>query len=170
MLAHEISVYLRQQRLGRSPNETFWVEVLGKLVAKFRKQEEWCLCLERPQMRVCDLLLGPPFDRAWLADQLEEAVGQLGVEQAAWQEVDTELEAQRTLATRVCDLVLDGANGTSSLLRHYPWRQRWSKVVSMLWMLTGSARGLGQCWMPPYRICQSWRPSWRCSGPGATQT
>jgi hypothetical protein len=56
--------YVRQQRLGRSPNETFWVEVLGELVAKFRKQEEWCLWLERPQMRVCDLHLGPPFDRA----------------------------------------------------------------------------------------------------------
>jgi hypothetical protein len=28
--------------LGRSPNETFWVEVVDELVAEFWKLEEWC--------------------------------------------------------------------------------------------------------------------------------
>jgi hypothetical protein len=46
------------------PNETFRVEVVSKLVAKFLKQEEQCSCLEMPSVSVCDLLLGPPSDRA----------------------------------------------------------------------------------------------------------
>jgi hypothetical protein len=49
--------------LGHSPNETFRVEVLGELVAKFQRLEERCSCLEQPGMRIYDLLLGPPSNR-----------------------------------------------------------------------------------------------------------
>jgi hypothetical protein len=49
-------------------------------------------------MRICDLLLGPPPDRARLADRMDEAVGQLRVELAAWREIDVELYVLRTLA------------------------------------------------------------------------
>jgi hypothetical protein len=65
-----------------STNETFRVEVLDKLIAEFRKQEEWCSHLERPGTRVCDLILGPPSSQARLADQLEETIGRLGAGQA----------------------------------------------------------------------------------------
>jgi hypothetical protein len=61
--------------LGRSPNETFQVEVVDELLAEFWRQEERRSCLERPSMRVCDMLLGPPSDQARLADRLEEAAG-----------------------------------------------------------------------------------------------
>jgi hypothetical protein len=67
--------------LGRSPNDTFRVKVVDELIVKFRKQEEWWSHLERPGARLCDLILGPPSGRARLANQLEEATGQLGVEQ-----------------------------------------------------------------------------------------
>jgi hypothetical protein len=50
--------------LRRSPTEAFRVEVVDEMVAKFRKQEEQCSRLERPDMRVCDLFLGPPFSLA----------------------------------------------------------------------------------------------------------
>jgi hypothetical protein len=61
--------------LGRSPNETFQVEVVDELLAEFWRQEERRSCLERPSTRVCDMLLGPPSDQARLADRLEEAAG-----------------------------------------------------------------------------------------------
>jgi hypothetical protein len=48
-------------------------------------------------VRICDLLLGSPPGRARMADCLDEAAGQLGVELPARQ-VDTELEALRTFA------------------------------------------------------------------------
>jgi hypothetical protein len=57
--------------LGCSPNQTFRVEVVGELVAKFWKLEERHSCLEKPSTRICNLLLGPPSDRVRLADQLE---------------------------------------------------------------------------------------------------
>jgi hypothetical protein len=59
--------------LGCSPNEAFWVEV-DELIAKFLKQVEWRSLLERPSTSVCDIILGPPFGQAWLADRQEEAV------------------------------------------------------------------------------------------------
>jgi hypothetical protein len=56
-------------------------------------------------MRICDLLLGPPPSQARLADHLDEAIRQLGVE----------LEALQTLVARVWDLVLHNTDGPSSL-------------------------------------------------------
>jgi hypothetical protein len=84
--------------LGHSLDETFWVEVVGELVGEFRRLEELCSRLERSSVRICDLLLGPPFGRARWADRLDEAAGQLGAELAARQEVDTEPKALWTLA------------------------------------------------------------------------
>jgi hypothetical protein len=66
-------------------------------------------------MRICDQLLGLPSGRASLTDRLDEAAGQLRVELAAQQEADAELEALRTVATRVLELVPDNVNGSSSL-------------------------------------------------------
>jgi hypothetical protein len=62
-------------------------------------------------VRICNLLLGPPFGRLRLADRLDEATEQLGAELATRQEVDAALEALWTLAVRVRDLVLDRADG-----------------------------------------------------------
>jgi hypothetical protein len=50
--------------LGRSPSDTFRVEVVGELVIEFEKMKVWRSRLERPTTRVCDLLLGPPPGRA----------------------------------------------------------------------------------------------------------
>jgi hypothetical protein len=66
-------------------------------------------------MRIYDQLLGLPSGRASLTDRLDEAAGQLRVELAAQQEADAELEALRTAATRVLELVPDNVNGSSSL-------------------------------------------------------
>jgi hypothetical protein len=79
--------------LGRSPAETSQVDVVGELVAEFQMLEELCSRLERPGVRICDLLLGLPLGLARWADRLDEAVGQLGEELVARREVDTELEA-----------------------------------------------------------------------------
>jgi hypothetical protein len=64
--------------LGRSPNEAFRVKVVDELIAEFWKSEERRSRLERPGTRVCDLILGPPSDKARLANRLEEATEQLG--------------------------------------------------------------------------------------------
>jgi hypothetical protein len=66
-----------------SPNETFRVKIVDELIAEFQRQEKRCSCLERPSMRVCDLILGMPSSQARLADRLEEAAGRLQTEQAA---------------------------------------------------------------------------------------
>jgi hypothetical protein len=50
-----------------------------------------------------------------LADHLDEAAEHLGEELAARQEAHTEFEALWTLAAQVLDLVLDWADGSSSL-------------------------------------------------------
>jgi hypothetical protein len=52
-------------------------------------------------MRICDLLLGPPPNRARLANCLDKAARLLGVELVAQREADAELEALRTLAVQV---------------------------------------------------------------------
>jgi hypothetical protein len=66
-------------------------------------------------MKIYDLLLGTPSGQARLADHLDEATDQLRVELATRREVNAELEALWTLATRVQDLVLGSADGPSSL-------------------------------------------------------
>jgi hypothetical protein len=50
--------------LGRSPSDTFHVEVVSELVAEFYKMEDSRSRLERPAVRICDLLLGPPPGQA----------------------------------------------------------------------------------------------------------
>jgi hypothetical protein len=87
--------------LVRLPDETFRVEVADDLVAKFRKLDERRSWYEQHGVRFYDLLHGPPSCWAQLAGRLDKAVEQLGVEQAAWREVNAELEALRALATRV---------------------------------------------------------------------
>jgi hypothetical protein len=52
-------------------------------------------------VRIYDLLLGPPSSQARLANHLNEAAGQFGVEQASRREVDVEVKALWTLATWV---------------------------------------------------------------------
>jgi hypothetical protein len=69
-MARELSVLqaavssVMESVLGHSPNVTFRVEVLGKLGAEFQRLEELCSRLERPDTRICDLLLRPPLDWA----------------------------------------------------------------------------------------------------------
>jgi hypothetical protein len=101
--------------LVRSPNETFQVEVVDELVAKFQKLDERRSWYEQPSMRIYDLLIGPPSSWSRLAGRLDKAIEQLGVELATWREVNAELEALRALATWVQDLVQDWADGSSSL-------------------------------------------------------
>jgi hypothetical protein len=100
---------------GHSPDEIFYVEVVGELVAEFQMMDKWCSWLEWPTVRICDILLGPPPGQARPADHLDEAIDQLRAKLAAWRKVDAELEALCTLAARVWDLVLDNINGPSSL-------------------------------------------------------
>jgi hypothetical protein len=66
-------------------------------------------------MRVCDLILGSPFDRIRLADRLEEAVRWLWAKPVAQWEADAELEALQSFAARVHDIVLESPDETSSL-------------------------------------------------------
>jgi hypothetical protein len=87
-----------QSTLRCSPDETFQVEVVGKLVAKFWRLWEWCSRLELPSVRICDLLLGLLLNQARLANSLDEAAAQCGTELAAQREVDAELGALWTLA------------------------------------------------------------------------
>jgi hypothetical protein len=101
--------------LGHSPDETFQVEVVGELVTEFYRLEELCSRLERPGVRICDLLLGLPLGQARWADRLDEATRQLGAKLVARWEVDAELEALRTSVARVQDLVLNNIGKSSSL-------------------------------------------------------
>jgi hypothetical protein len=101
--------------LGHSPTETFQAEVMDELVVEFQRQEEWHSHLERPNARVSDLILGMPSGRARLVDQLEEATRQLEAKYVARREADAELETIRSSMARVWDLVLERANGLSSL-------------------------------------------------------
>jgi hypothetical protein len=124
--------------LGCSPNEIFRVEVMDELVAEFQRLDELCSRLERPSVRICDLLLGMPLGQAWWADSLGEAARWLGLELATGREVDAEFEALQTSATRVRDLVLDNVNGPSSLEINL------SVVVELLegWIDTKAANGV----------------------------
>jgi hypothetical protein len=101
--------------LGRSPNKTAHPKVVSELATKFQNVEGHRSELKWHAARICDLLLGPQPDRAWLADLLDEVVGQLSEELAAWREVEAELEALRSSVAQVQDLVL-GDVDVSSLL------------------------------------------------------
>jgi hypothetical protein len=70
------------------------------------------------------------------------------VELGARRGVDAELEAWWTSATWVRDLVQDGANGRSSLVASLSIVTECLKVVSTPQLLTGSAGGPGQRWLP----------------------
>jgi hypothetical protein len=132
--------------LWRSPNDTFRVEVVGELVAKYQKLEDCRAWLERSVARMCDLLLGLPLSQDRLADRMDEANGQLKVELAAWREADAEMEALRTAAARVQGLVLDNADRPTSLA---------ASMSTVVELLTGSAGGPVLHWLPPCCIFQS---------------
>jgi hypothetical protein len=123
--------------LGSLPDKTFQVEVVDELVVEFRKVEE------RLGERICDLLLRLPFILARLANHVDEATGQRGVELAAQWEADPELEALRTSGTRVRDLVLDRVDEPSSLATSL------SRAVELLegWVDAAAANGVywGTC-------------------------
>jgi hypothetical protein len=74
------------------------------------------LQLERPAMRICDLLLGPPPDWVRSADRLDEAVGQLRADPVRRREADAEQKAIWTFTVQVRDLMWDNADGSSSLV------------------------------------------------------
>jgi hypothetical protein len=88
-MAEELAVLLAEVpsttefTLRHSPSDTFRMEVKDELIAEILKQEEWWSRIERSSTRFYDLILGPPFGRARLADRLEEDAGQHGAEQAA---------------------------------------------------------------------------------------
>jgi hypothetical protein len=97
--------------LGRSPNETSWVEITNELVAKFWRREELLSRLEGTIAKVCELHLGTPPSQASWAYHLAEAVGRLEAELTTRRQVDDELGALWTLVARVRDLVLGIADG-----------------------------------------------------------
>jgi hypothetical protein len=105
-----------ESRLGRSPSNTFHVEVMHELATEFQKMEDRRSWLERPTVTICVLLLGPWTGQARLADHLDEDAGQLRVELAIGWEADAELEALRTSVARIWDLVLGSVDGLSSLI------------------------------------------------------
>jgi hypothetical protein len=97
--------------LGCSPSNTTRVEVVAELAAKFQKLEGHHSKLEPPANKICDLLLVPLPDQAWLANGLDEATGQLREELAARQEATTKLEFLWSSAAWVQDLVLGDVDG-----------------------------------------------------------
>jgi hypothetical protein len=89
--------------------------VVGELVFEFQMVEGRHLNLKRLATRICDLLLRSPPGRFWLADHLDGTTKQFRVELVTQWKAEVELEALRSLVTRVWDLVLDDAYGLSSL-------------------------------------------------------
>jgi hypothetical protein len=110
-------------------------------------------------MRICDLHVGPPSGRVRLADRLEEVARQLRAMLAERQEADVELEALRTSATWLRDLVLDGADGSSSLAASLTTVMKLLEGHIDAAAANGSARGPGRHWLPPCHISWSWKPS-----------
>jgi hypothetical protein len=84
--------------LGCLPDKTFQVEVVGELVAEFRRLEELCSLLEWLVTRIYNLLLRPLLGRARWADHLDKATRQLRAELATRWEAVAELEALWTSA------------------------------------------------------------------------
>jgi hypothetical protein len=68
------------------------VDIVDEMLVEFSEQAKWCSCFENSGMRLYDLILRPPLGQVRLADQLEEVVGQLQVEQVEHREADIELE------------------------------------------------------------------------------
>jgi hypothetical protein len=101
--------------LGDRPTKPPGWKLWTSWLTEFQKLEERCSRLKQPGARICDLLLGPPYSQARLANRLDEAAGQLGAKLAARREVNTELEPLWTLVMWVQDLVLDRADKPSSL-------------------------------------------------------
>jgi hypothetical protein len=97
-----------QSILERLPVDASQAGVVGEIVAKFQEQAKWCSHLEASGSRVYDLVLGPVDGRAHLVARLEEAVRQLWVMQ-------DELQALRSSATRIWDLVLERSDEMPSL-------------------------------------------------------
>jgi hypothetical protein len=124
--------------LGHSPNETFWVEVMNELVAKFLRLEELSSRLEGPGRRIYDMLLGPPPSQAPWADRLDMSASWLEVELPMRWQVDAELEALLTSAARVRDQVLGNVDGPSLLATSM------SMVAELLegWIDTVAANGV----------------------------
>jgi hypothetical protein len=77
-MLHVVVSSVAESVLGHSPDETFRVEDVGELVAKFQRLEDLCSRLQWLGVRIYDLLLG--------------------VELAAWREVDAELEGLQTFS------------------------------------------------------------------------
>jgi hypothetical protein len=102
--------------------------------------------------RIWSLLLGPPPGQVRWADRLEEAAGRLEAALAERRQVDAELEALRTSATLVWDVILGEAGGPSSLVMSL------SMVAEEVenWINTTAANGVwwgtDLCWSPPYCI------------------
>jgi hypothetical protein len=79
--------------LRHSPSNIARVEVVSELAVEIQKLDGRRVKLEQPATRICDLLLRPPPDQAWLVDHLDEAARQLREELAGRQEAEAELEA-----------------------------------------------------------------------------
>jgi hypothetical protein len=79
------------------------------MVARFQERAEWCSRLETFGSRVYDLALGLVHGRAHLVACVEEAARQLWV-------IRDELQALRSSATRIWDLVLERSDETPSLV------------------------------------------------------
>jgi hypothetical protein len=116
------------------------VEVVGELAAEFQTMEEQRSRLERPTVRIYDLLLGPPSSQARLADRLDEVAKQLRAKLAIRREEDAELEASWTSVVRVQDLVLGSVDGPSSLAASM------STVAELLEVWIDAAAANGVCW------------------------
>jgi hypothetical protein len=98
-----------------SLTKTFQMCVMEEMLAEFQEQVERCLRLEGFGMRICDLILGPPFGWVQLVDHLEEAIGRLQMEPAGHREANAELEALWNSTSRVRGLVLGRSIRMSSL-------------------------------------------------------
>jgi hypothetical protein len=85
-------------------------------------------------------------------------------------QADAELEALRTSATRVRDLVLGGTNGPSSRATSMSAIAEQLEGRINAATANGARWGLVLCWLQLYRTSQSWMPSRRCLGLDAAQT
>jgi hypothetical protein len=71
-----------QTVLRRSRTKAFWVNVVEGMIAEFQEQAKRHLCLKNSSMRICNVILGTPFNQVRLTDRLEEAIGQIQADQA----------------------------------------------------------------------------------------